>query len=719
MLTYDYKIDRILGEGKSQRFVPDKIPKQLSNAVIIEGPNSSGKSTLLNIIALGFYGTRNSRINQKLQSKMNALLNSNYQKLKFSFCITSENGDLTVTCEKDNPDRNEIIVKEGSGDNDLRVISPENLEKRYNLIYDIPDNPTERLNELLKELKDEQQQYGNKVKDFYFFLDRTIGQIQSARDPKRLEQIRKQLEDVRKQKKGIEEELPRLENFLDLVEKRAYIQYYCDYSTRGEKLEREKQILKKTIDLFEKSGQKIIARLSKDKARIQNLRSSFRANYDSVTPLIVGALPKNEKGRFKIWKEINPYQTDNEDLNRVRFEATHYAELFGAEKEKLRRDPSFKEANVWTKVFDALREFENSALLIPQLKVSLGEFVEILKKESRKHNIIIQTYETMDQIVTLLEELNRIAEEIQTVQKQWKEESTNKRISEDELDVASEQKQELEKMEAEEVALATKCNDYYQRCLSKGVDKDKLDRESLEELIADIPENKEVGAYLSLGEEQVMEKISSLKKEIIDQRGRLSGLETVLTQLAPELDRLQKQKPHKFESQIEQLTTLLRITNTIRQKLLFEYTNNLKNLMAGKVSKNDISKDPTKSNYFNEVSKYLAYRVGSFRHIDKIYKAKVVDLIDKIIITDDDETIHMIDMGTGQEQSAYIMSLLNIDARRDPRKIVALFDEIAMMDEKSLEPICLRLQQLKKENRLLLGILVQKGDKIKIRDISG
>jgi len=719
MLTYDYTLDRIQGEGKSRRFVPDKIPKQLGNAVIIEGPNSIGKSTLLNIIALGFHGARNSRINPKLQSKMNALTDSDYQKLKFSFQITSENNDLTVKCEKPNSDRDEIIVKEGSAGNELKVISPENLERKYNLIYDIPDNPTERLNELLKELKDEQQQYGNKVKDFYFFLDRIIGQINSTRDPKRLEQIRDQLADVRKEKKTIEQELPKLEAFLDLLEKRAYIQYYCDYSARGEKLEREKQILEKVIEHFEKNGKKAITKLSKDKTRISSLQGAFRTNYDSVTPLIASALPKNEKARFRIWKDINPYQTESEDLNRARFEATHYIRLLGAEKERLRKDPSFKEASVWTKVFDALREFEDSGLLIPQLKVSLGEFVEILREETKKHTIIIQRYETLERIVSLLEELNGFVDELQTVQKQLKQEYANGRLSKDVVDTSSDQKEELEKMKVEQGILATKCNDYYQRCLSKGIDENKLEDESLEELIKDIPHNDQLEAYLSLGEKHVIEKIESLRKEIVGKRGRLSGLEMFVTQLAPELDRLEKQKPHKFESHLEQLNTLLRRTDAIRQKLLFEYNSNLKNLMGGKVSKSDLSKDPSRSSYFSEVSKYLAYRVGSFRHIDKIYRAKVVDLIDKIIVTDNDETIHMIDMGTGQEQSTYIMSLLNIDATRDPRKIIALFDEIAMMDEKSLEPICLRMEELKKENRLLLGILVQRSNQLKIRDISG
>jgi len=718
MITYDYTIDRVLGQGKSRRFIPEKIPTKLSDMVLIEGPNSSGKSTLLNIIASGLYGTRNPRINPKLQSKMNALINSEHQKVKFSFQIDSANDGLILASEKTDPAGNEIVVKESLGGKPFKILSAENFEKKYNLIYDIPDRPTERLHELLKELKDEQQHFGNRIKDFYFYLDKTIGQITSTRDPKHLEEIRKKLKDALERKKKIDEELKEHQKFLDLLEKRAYIQYYCDCSSEGEKLEREIQLLRKTIKYFNAGGKKKIIKLSKDRTAISTLQSFFKILYDKVTPLIASNLPKKELPRFKIWKEINPYQTETEDLNRAKFEAIYYEELFGAEIEKMRKGPSFKEASVWERVFQALKDFENSGLVIPELEVSLGKLVRIMKDEHRKSAVLVQKYQTMSQVVEQLAELKNNAKQLRAAREQLKLESVeSEQLSEDAIDAASEQKQELEKMEQDQRLLATKCNEYYQRCLSKGIDEEKLENESLEELIKDIPHNEQLEEYLSLGEIHVIARIEALKTEIIDKRGESSGLEMFITQYSNEVENLEKQKPHKFEPFLDDLNLLLRKTDAMRQKLLLEFNTNLKNLMDDKVKKSDLSKDSSKSNYYREVSKYLAHRVGSFRHIDKIYKAKVVDLIEKVIITDSEETIHMIDMGTGQEQATYILSVLNVDAKNDPRKIIALFDEIAMMDDISLEPICLRLQELWKQNRLLLGILVQKGNQLSVRNL--
>jgi exonuclease SbcC len=195
--------------------------------VCIEGPNSSGKSTLLNIIALGLFGTKSSRINPILQSKMHSLLDSSHQKLKFSFEIISGDKNLSLKSEKADLDGTEIVVKESTGGKPYKPLSFENFEKGYNLVYDIPNNPTERLSELLKELKEEQLQYGNRFKDFGFFLRTTITQISNSRDPKRLKDVKSKLADARSKKRKIDEELPRLQTFLDSLEKSAYIRYYC------------------------------------------------------------------------------------------------------------------------------------------------------------------------------------------------------------------------------------------------------------------------------------------------------------------------------------------------------------------------------------------------------------------------------------------------------------------------------------------------------------
>ena len=228
-----------------------------------------------------------------------------------------------------------------------------------------------------------------------------------------------------------------------------------------------------------------------------------------------------------------------------------------------------------------------------------------------------------------------------------------------------------------------------------------------------IPRNGKINQYLSLSEKQVLVEIKKLQATIIDKRGELSGLRTVIGQHMLEFRNLENQKPHKFEKHVEVIGDLLRRTDAISQKILAKYNIKLKKLI-----KKDVKKEQKLNTeelmYYDEVSKYLAQRIGTFRHIDKVYRAKVVDLISGKIFTDDEEIIYITDIGTGQSQSAYILSLLNV--KNDGRKIIALFDEIAMMDDSSLKPIYSRLRELHKSNQLLLGILVQRSNKITVKE---
>ena len=219
MLKYNYTIQRIVGEGKSQEFVPNLIPTTLSNLVSVEGPNSSGKSTLLNIIALGLFGTKNPKINPILQNKLNSLIDSNHQKIKFEFEIKSKNDELSLKATKENFDGNDILVEENVDGRNYKPLSFESFERKYNLIYDIPNNPTERLSELLRELREDQAQYGNKFKDFAFFLRKTITQITTSRDTKRLEFVKNQLREKYEERKKIMEDLPNQQNMVEVLEK--------------------------------------------------------------------------------------------------------------------------------------------------------------------------------------------------------------------------------------------------------------------------------------------------------------------------------------------------------------------------------------------------------------------------------------------------------------------------------------------------------------------
>ncbi len=84
-----------------------------------------------------------------------------------------------------------------------------------------------------------------------------------------------------------------------------------------------------------------------------------------------------------------------------------------------------------------------------------------------------------------------------------------------------------------------------------------------------------------------------------------------------------------------------------------------------------------------------------------------VDLLEETIYTREGKIIKLGDLGTGHMQAAYIQSVLNRD---DPRKIIALFDEISHMDRKTLKPILRKIRELYKSGKLIACVMVQKND---------
>ena len=88
MINFDYLLTRFEGD-ETRIYTPEKFPRELPNLVYIQGPNSSGKSTLLNIIALAFFGLKlkEDELPTSLREKLKDLIYSDHQSLVFSVSI--------------------------------------------------------------------------------------------------------------------------------------------------------------------------------------------------------------------------------------------------------------------------------------------------------------------------------------------------------------------------------------------------------------------------------------------------------------------------------------------------------------------------------------------------------------------------------------------------------------------------------------------------------
>ena len=709
MINYDYEIQRNVG-NKTEIFVPDKIDVNLPNLVYIEGPNSCGKSTLLNLLAIAFYGHRSQKINDILLRKMNSLIDSNYQKIRFRMEVKSKDGSLTLKSSK-NLDNNDICVEEIIN-GVTTILSSDKFDKKYNLIYDIPNNPTERLYDLLDEIKDEQLRYGNRIKYFYMYIRNIIKDISEYRDQDRIKQLKSTLKRLKENNNNLKMKKPILNNLLQNLEKYCYLYFYSYYFNEYETINRRIEIIKNNQEKFKKEKKKISKTHKKVRDKITYLLDKISEKHYKLIKPITTNLSSDEKNRIEIWKDINIYNIkDNELDKKLLSEILYYQTIFSTERERIESDDSFVNASVFKNIIEFLKNYENSSIIIPKIDLNIKELVNILEEENVSNELLIKKYDNIIHTITLLEDLKIDVMAINDVLDKYEDISIKDEEISEEVYEFHESSDNLVKLQKGLKTLKQNYTKYKKFCLFQKLD---IENESfpLTRELKKYGNIVELQPYYSLNENQLNEEIINLKSQLRENNETLTQTNVYIAEYQKQLKKLEKLKPHKYEIYQSELEKLSHTFNILSQKLLSDYNQFVTNLRKGKIKK---LKNEFEEKYYEQISKYLAHRIGKFKHIDTIYSAKIVDLMNGIIITESKRTIRLTDMGTGQSQAAYLLGLLNI--KDDNRKILALFDEIAMMDSSTLSPIYKKLKELYDSDRLLLGIVVQRADKIHIKSL--
>lgn len=219
----------IRDEGlEKHEYKPEEIPKKFCNLAYIKAPNSSGKSTLLNVIALGLFASNNKKIDPAIKKKLASLSDLKHQVLNAEFTIEDKFGNIELKSKIINGKPNLIKIVNRKE----QTITSDRFENEYNLIYDLPSNPTERLKELTTEIEIYQERLGNQILRFSDYLSRVLKEISDSQDPKKIGQLDSQLSQLKKHlkqwnetKESIEEKNEKLKRFFSM-------KYYIFYKKK-------------------------------------------------------------------------------------------------------------------------------------------------------------------------------------------------------------------------------------------------------------------------------------------------------------------------------------------------------------------------------------------------------------------------------------------------------------------------------------------------------
>ncbi len=705
MIKIDYLINRDEGNHKAI-YIPKDIPNELPILAYVQGPNSTGKSTLLNILALSFFGQNlpEEELNPELRNRIQTLINSDHQAIKFKIEIDNKKLGVKLISEKFDLEKKQIILKDVTMNGET-FISEDSFKREYKLIYDIPNNPLERLPLLLHALKNQQKDVSIDIERFRQRVLQIIDEIKNSRDPEKLFDLRQKIEKTKTELQSLNSQASeQKEQHKKLQEYylTKYLVHYRDLIRKNElRINEIKQNIKqqkkdetennKTVFSTTKALDGIINDLETKIEHVNLILSQFTDDHlKTELHEFINASFRDEITYPEIYKHIRI----NSEL------IINYLDK-QIIIEKPKNSQNIEKQKLLMALVNILDEYKEREIQIPGVNLSLEAFLDTLKNDLTLVEISTNTYLAMtrskqmiENIVSQINAAIKLAKDLQSIH-HYEPTDLNDDLLQKELNGASEKlvrdKQKLSQLQS--LAIQSKYDPNQLFLNSKHI-LSKLD-----------------DLYNHFSENELVELSIKLRSKYDEVNNRAQKLTTRLEKEIESLAEMEAKQPHKFQDKYYQINKLLKNIQLL-EKLFRDYDNWLGNIITPVKKFSPVNEQEVR--YQEQIGSYLAKKIGRIRHISDVYDIQKINILKKELITVQGLKIRFSDLGTGQGQSAYLEGLLSMN---ENKKIIALFDEVAMMDDTSLNRIKEKLRNLYEEKKLLLAVIVQKGNEVKIEDM--
>lgn len=696
MIKYDYKIAR--NEEDETKVYTPALPTELADLVYIQGPNSSGKSTLLNLVALAFYGHRlgAEELNTSLHERLINLSEAAHQKLEFTIELSNKQSNVTLVAEK-NADSKVPEVRKIGKDGKSKPLSFDQFKREFRLIYDIPQDPLSRLPLLLREIKIAQYEKGQQISRLKKRIGDLIAEVRESKNPDRLEQLQKSVANLKDRLVSLSDTRSNKEleykELKDFSVVKSYYDAKNDHDDTFGKIKRLETQINKYKKTEDKQSKELLYELRKTSEAISTAEELHR----NISKLLTALLPKSASKRLDLWNESN---CSNEirlglEIKTIRDDISFFIrtlnELLNSEADKK------QEAEFLKSLLAVVEDYKGQDFKIPGTDLNIKQFIDNLKE---RNSSFTKVRIKSDQINDCLSKLGKLHEVITAGVKHHLD---YLKIAKERGETVEQLNGDLENEELNETKrkleqLSKRLQEAKNRLIEHG-----YDYHNDGELISSVILSENYAQYASYTTEQLLAMVqdSNLNLELLKKDEENCKREIQVDE--SEIKRLERLGVHKFQNYLPQLEHLFSHVQSLERTIavtFYKMISDMIDLKFNAVSDQEMT-------YADEVQKFLAAKIGNIRHIDKSFKLKRVDVIAKEIITTTNKKIKFADLGTGQSQGAYIEGLLNPN---DNKKIIALFDEVAMMDSKTLGPIIDKLRKMYEANRLIAGIIVQKKD---------
>lgn len=687
MIEFDYTLTVDMGTVKKVHRPQEGVPRKLKNIFRLQGPNSSGKSTLMNMIALTSHGLKKGKIPDSIKTRMEELVKPGYKDLEFELCIEDPVTRRALKSTKKMGDP-EVIVRESiDGGNSFSIIAADQFEKKYNLIYDIPGNPVGRLNELTREINDIQISFYKDVRSFQIFIEEVSKGVNDSRSPNDIKALEDDYEFRKNQLEGFNLDADRI--FVEKLNKLMIATMLKELDNNAKEADSlYKKFIKETkgstSSKLEKNYISDVKKLNDSMMNLNRLKidlvtNATKCNYDKIGNLRE-AMDNVDSDPDSVLESKGISQSVVQEIIKVR----DFSEgiISSSDGEALK---------AMSELIRVLKQYLDKNLTLPEI----GPLDKFLDGYQKTYIQMSSNYD-VEVLNNLISTANNILNSITGV---------NRLISE----IVPPERDQMESFETESKEIRLKgLLDSTVRTRSKyvndisapaGINLSNLDKSLVE--LNSFFNNK----YVNKKYNEIKKDHDNYETEYSKQNKELEKIKKGIGDLKIKIDKERRKEESEY---IEYATEIERLQNevTVLRSLFLEAKNKLK--MIDDKSYGDCPKDDP---FLKSMWTYLGKRLKNVRHLDKEYTALEVNLIEGIITTNDGTIIHLSDMGSGQSQLSYLKGLLSVD---DDRIIIALFDEVSTMTGLTIGALIDEFEMLQKKGKLMVGMTVSPADEIKV-----
>lgn len=698
MIEYDYQMNKNDG-SKIIHYTPN-FKTTITNVAKLKGHNSSGKTTLMDMIALSLYGRDSPDVIQKLQDKLEYLEKSNTSE--FEFKLKANNGQkyLKISTSKKgyfdgNPSWETNIEESDDGVNYTSLLK-ESFKRKYRLIYDMPDRPMERIQELVSEAERELNENIYKLQDIRGPLTRIINEVESSRNEELISLLQEEITTLSQNIKNKNEALEKSSKLLDKLNAYYVSQKLKNESDNYSKIQDNLNNLQSFDKKKNSEQKKNLKNYEKEEKIVKSLLNKMLYEYNIAIKNISYISKVDNKILSSFCKQWDGYDSEkifnincsviynytekcNEMINQIK---TNY--------HKNGNDKLIEKKEMLKNLIGVLEPYVSDKLSV--LDTNVSELYEKLKNELSELSEKISEYENAMAILNHIEISKKYGKDADKKFNNLGEKPTisgNEAVLKDMLEAKlkeAEQSLSMTKTIAESLGISYEdCDDIIDRCI---LDNDLSD-------------------YVSMDLQELSTEISELKSHNDREETNLLGLNSTLKDQEKSLkDAQQKQAHplHDYKKELKQLKDVIeKMIPTLKKK-----DDILSELSRGK----QVNESEDNSEFLHSIWIYLGKKLKTIQHVGQIYDVDLIDMNKREVISGDVH-INFRDMGTGESQMAYLTGLLNSD---DDRTIIALFDEVDHMDPKVISKIQNRMKSMLDDGKLLIGLMAAPGDYTEVEE---